>query len=607
MMPNSRKQNKLAKQITKQSVIDVTANQVNVRPRRRNRRKPVYCDTEPSQKNTSAQAGTVLDKKGKFYDEYLQEDGEFNAQAKSFILKYLDPNAEHSSKLDSTQVPDGTLETSAGTQIRYLETVKFPWQEVGTTSLAESTYSFLVLQLPLLRALTIILAREHDGEFEAEQMAAFCRTFVITPPDNARYPNWEQVSNVDGMFFTILDTVPLRAVTPPSAGGVSDTVESYRFSSQGITVDFNTPDLLNQGTVVSMRYPLDMSTRAFALEGPLSSFPVFYYDTNTLRTAIPTPNVNLQASVRFFPGAIPVGNFINLADGASTPNVTVTVPFRNAANSFVASVGDELNISMLAAGTRATYLLNNFTTGTFINIAEAGVFVNDRTVSATRFYVTEPQDDAEPEMFTDIQMTVATIPPVTQSQIMQSNPKAFHALAKESGGVYVPSAIFQPFVSMTKASDYRKIGLQNSLTTESDLDQPEAGWYDTLDTNFGATVINFQSIPYACKPFIKICRGVEFVPAGQSVLTLAVFGCPAEQMEAVDICKSIAQSQPHGYPASYNGFGILFSKVMSIVELIPRALQTTRNLSHAVTQACDAVDSAQIIPRTAGLFRKMRM
>jgi hypothetical protein len=171
---------------------------------------------------------------------------------------------------------------------------------------------------------------------------------------------------------------------------------------------------------------------------------------------------------------------------------------------------------------------------------------------------------------------------------MQQNAKADVQLCKETNGVYIPSSIFQPVFTVTHASDYKKILLVNQKTelTSVDID-PQLGWHDTLDVNFSVTVVNFQGVPWAFKPLVKIFRGVEMVPSPNSIVGAFATGCPTMQSEAVEMCKAFSEKQPHGYAYNYNGLGILFSKALGVVEKLPTLLRSGRNMSRMIGKICD--------------------
>jgi len=496
---------------------------------------------------------------------------------------YCDPCGEHTCSLDAARIPDGALQSSVGGFFRGVDTIMFPWQEPGVTALDGQTFSMLFLQVPLLRNMMIILAKQHGGEFDAAMMDRFAQTFADMIPSDAQYPNWLNLG-AQFEYMTMIDTSALRNVVPPN-NGVSGTVDSYRFSSQGFTVFFNTPDLVDQGTFTCMRYPLNHDTKSFAIDSELAGAEAEYFQfaANVIDVGV----VNLQLGLGQGSLLIPVYN--GLVSALPSPNFSAITALRNSSGSFTVAPANVLRYEL--SGGNLVRLVNT-TNGQAITVLTVPFTtnVNDRFNNTIRLYLLSNAPSPDERLF-DEEMTVLTVPPITQTDMLQQNPKTIVQLAKETNGVYIPSCIFEPVFNVTKSTSYRKVLFITPTVNTTELIDPFSGWSDTIDTNFGISVANFQGIPYACSPLLKVCRSVEIVPAPGSFAGAFATGSPPEQPEAVDVCKSFTEKQEHGYPSNWNGLGILFGKVMAVVERIPVMLQTGRNIAREVSKVCDAESS----------------
>nr|QYF50034.1 MAG: hypothetical protein 2 [Sichuan alphatetra-like virus] len=511
-------------------------------------------------------------------------------QSKQFIEKYCDPNGEHCSSIDATRVPDGALQSSAGGNFRAVTTLNLPFQTEGETDLTGKTYSMLLLQLPLFRMLTIVIVRAFGGEFDDALLAEFVRGFnEIIDRALVLFPNWTPFGgSSSGFYFTVVDAAAMRKVLPPNAAGLSDVIDSFRFTSQGLSVYFNAPDLINQGTYVVMRYPTNLSTKVLDLLTGVGVGEPFY-----LRAVSSGPfgNPNAQQIFLNLSGGVPVvpwlpnfSGFLNTLLSGLTPAFVATAAFRNISGSFIVTPGQVLGYD----ATSASVYLNNVTLGTRINILVTtnGTSGGGTAQENTRLYLTDNNPGGVVEL-EDSEITQLALPPLTQEDMLQQNPKAVVNLLKETDGVYVTSSILQPIFEVTHANTYRKVMLATSGHTPSSREiDPGSGWFDTVDRNFGVTVANFQGVPHAFKPMLKITRGVEIVPSPHSILGIFAQGCPDEQVEALDICKAFTENQPHGYPLNWNGLGVLFGKVLRAVECLPEMLRVGYNVSRAVKQVC---------------------
>jgi hypothetical protein len=540
-----------------------------------------------------------------------QSDGGLGEQASAFVRQYCDPCGEHTCSLDAARVPDGALQTSVGGFFRGVTTIVFPWQFNGSVDLTGKTYSMLLLQLPLLRNMCIVIANENDGEFDEVLMTRFATIFGSTDSASATYPSWVSLNDPARLsYYTLIDTNTLRNIIPPGANGVSGTIDSYRFGGQGLNMMFNTPDLIDQGTIASMRYPLNFDTKVLQVETPLLSSDLSYL-RSTARYVTTDPPLWTYTIRPADPIDVSLPSFSGNPSSLPSPNFTATIGYRNAAGSFTVIAGNFLRYEFNLAGIRLVNLAN----GQFLTVAPVGIGQNGDIVEQSfRLYQTSSGTGPFPEEYDDAEFSIIALPPVTQADMLQQNPKVSIELAKETGGVYLPGCIFQPVFNVTHSTSYRKIVLSTKSLDLVTVSDPVQGWYDTFDTNFGINVVNMQGFPYACKPLLKLCRTVEFVPSANSLLGAFATGAPPAEPEAVDVCKAFTDAQPHGYPSDYNGLGILFGKIMGVVKRIPRLMRSGRNLTRGIHDICEAQydtsDDEEVLPlprkRTQKRLRRIR-
>nr|WRQ65253.1 structural protein [Tolivirales sp.] len=532
-------------------------------------------------------------------------------QAKEFCINYIDPCGEHIDSIDAGRVPDAAIPSSAAGFLRSLVTLQFPWQSQQSIDLTGKTYSFIVLQTPLFRSMAFVLADAQGREASNSSLTDFCLAFSkLAAREDALYPNWLEYG--EGRYWTAIDTIILRNIEPPSDLGVSKLLDSYRFSSQGINIMFNTPDLLNQGTFSSFRYVPGPSVKTFTpiVEGtgtelslvvthrmsgglnPSATFAVVTKPSSpfSFTATIPPPFTGGQIGL---PLKAPYDFIIDSADG------TARVSFDK---------DDDITFSITSAIvtpgiTGINYFINNVTKSTTTQLLAAnstGTFSDVHPIVASNL--------DEKIVVVDHDVTVFTLPPVEQADMFQNNPKTSISLAKATGGVYIPGTIIQPVFSMTSAAEYRKVLFTTSELNLNhvDLFNYAEGWRDTCDKNFCINIINFNGIPYAAKPFIKINRSVEMVPSQKSILGITTMGCPQPESLALEMARAFTECQPHGYPSDYNGLGILFEKVMRVFNALPAILRTGDDVVKNVRKVCESEAMDDLRAKIDGLFRSAR-
>jgi hypothetical protein len=518
----------------------------------------------------------------------------FSEQARSFILGYIDPCGEHVRSLDAARVPDGTLDVSSPGFIRDVDTLVLPFQSGEDILLNSKVYSMLGLQFPLMRALIIVLVDREGKEFDSAVMNQFIKTFSnIVKKENHFYPNWTGYS-ITGSF-TVIDTGPLREITPPTESGVSSTIDSYRFSGMGFDIFYNTPDLINQGTLATMRYPVDQSLKVLLETSPLTGASPVYLRYSWVRTGESTFSLFINIDPLNPVQGLPAFSGPVTVDEGDLGDAFLAVGnYRNATGTFTINDGDAVIYRIASQEVTIYNITNDQFLGLFAISTSATLGIV--YIGSERIYETSGPTNISVQ---NKEIITIGLPPVTQAAIFQNNPKAFIELSKEDGGSYQTGRIYQPVFNVTHSSTYTKVVFANSETDLADISNDAPGWEDTVDQNFSVQIANYQSIPYACKPMFKIARTMELIPGEASILSLTTTGCPPKERGAIDFCVAFSEAQPHGYPTDYNSLGILFSKVVRAVELLPRLLRSGENIAEVVTGAVEEV-------RSSGLLRGKR-
>jgi len=550
--------------------VNIKAKNVSVKTNRTRRKKHTKNAPQPppeeeitgQQMSFGVQSGFGMPRSAlqAIINESASECTPISKQAKQFTLNYLDPCGVHTDSLDAARCPDGALQTASPGFVRSVNTFEFPFQSPGLVALDGLTYSIMFIQPPLLRALAIILVNANDGEFSEDIMNLFCESWAnIEKRELAFYPKFIEL--YEGLYWTVVDTEVLRAVIPPDVNGVSGTIDSYRFTSMGMNIMFNTPDLIDQGTLVSLRYPTNATTRSFTLEQAIIGTPMYlrsswFSNIGTLGNYIITIGQG---------GIYPWPSFVGNIGDFPTPAFLSQQLYSNASRSFTVNIGDSVNYVTIGSDV----LFNNVTNGNQLLLFTLPATFPPNNVSNSfqvRLYV---QDGPIEEVVEELDYEVVALPPLEQADMYQQDPKCMVALAKETGGVYLPGAIAQPVFNVTHSTSYRKVLFSTKSTDLAKLLGMGGGWYDTVDQNFMISIITMKGISHAAKLLGKFNRSMELVPAAHSILGFTTMGCPSPVRSVLPACFGFTQFEPHGYIANYDGLELLFQDVMTMLDALP--------------------------------------
>lgn len=551
--------------------VKINANSVTVNKKNRRRNKPRKQKTEQLETPKTAMSYSGDTK----IVEIVPPIGgkvikDLDDPHQGFLYQLLDPNDEHFTQ-HMYKIPDGALSMSALLQFRFVETVWPPFVNRTSTDLTGRNYSALFLQVPFFRCLGVYIVHRLGQEFGSLEINSFIRTFLTlnSDQDTLYFPNWHATDLVENpgtpeeeplMYFTLFSTNALRNLEPPSELGISATISQYRICGQGVTIGENSPDLFNQGTCEAGQFNINQTFNTFnADSGGGDAIPTTlagYFTPSTQQVAITSSTTYV----------IPSFGFISLPSPTWTSDHIILLK----SGTRLASPGEALRYER----TGNTINIVNQVTGALQSLVQIAPSNASGTAFVARLYYVRAEDDPIPNVV-DSKNVQVSLPPVTQQQLAQADVLSDCKIFSRNGGVYQPLRFWQPVFNMQQASNYGKLYFANTFTTAEDVvNTTGGGYFDSSDLNFGIGVMNFQAVPYAAAPLIKINRTVEVVPAENSVYGPVVTGCPTQCSEVIELARSTIMSEPHVYDGDENGLGLLFSKLISILPHVIKGTKT---------------------------------
>jgi hypothetical protein len=511
----------------------------------------------------------------------------------SWLQHYLDPCGEKHFRGGGVRVPDGALPFSCEVQPRFVDTITFPFTNISVVDQTGRNFSMLCMLTPLFRGLAIVVINSRSLEFGDIRMKAFNKAWsTIQNRTDILFPNWFpfivgdeiEVETAEN-FITVLSTTAFDQLLPPDLAGNSPIIQQFRITGMGMEVLHNTPTLFDQATVVVGRFNASTAMRAAATTDVAGYNPIY------LRTNFAANNfLSVTASIPggFTPPSMFVFNFAGtIAPGGFTPIFIAEAPVRNAGLTFQIAIGDEIRYTHELG----RIYMQNVTTSSRLEL-QLGI---PGLQGSTRIYysdVIDLEDQRTVISEFDPDLTVIGLPPTTQADIIQQNPLAYQTLLKDNGGVYFTNQIWQPVFNMTNSTGYRKVVFNSLDQSLVDLADPDIGWFDSVDTNFGFTIANFQSVPYAAAPMIKCLRTDEWVPSPHSIIGMMTFNACDKNEVAVLIAQDFMNKMPHAMPKDFNTNGKLFGMISGLIRTLPVAL------SHGVQISKDVAKLVQDVVST---------
>lgn len=549
------------------------------RQRRRQRRAPVV----PNQMVPEGQIqimGRNMIRRGKI----TVDTKSVPEYTKGFLERHLDPCGEYRTALDYGKCPDGTLPQSASGQFREVFTIRAPGTSETQISLTGQMWSLAIISPPLWRVCQILVADMNRAEVGDAALNAAMSHLNTFGDEDAEYPQWAE-TKVEGVYVSVVRWKALSGVSEPSTLGVSPLISDFRITGEGFTVSHNTPSLIDQGMAVVAQFNPNVEPRTLglAIDDGLTTAQWaasirVRFQSNDIAYGTVLPGVGAYPWTYNIVGTLP-------GDGASSNTSvigTATADYTYG-GSTIYSAGQQVRWAATRAGSTVTVRLQSNTEGVWSNTPLPQILVSTTGVAA----MVEGFGLLGEVVEQLVRANIVTMPPITQEDLIQMTPKTVQFLLKDTRGFYVVKRVWQPVLNMTRASSYGPLRFIDQDTSLTSVSGGLGGIQDTFDANYGFAVCNLSSLPIVCAPYVKAIRSWEVVPSrGSSWGPFTTTTAPKDE-NAMMIARTVSDLDPFAYPHDYNGFGVLFAKVCSIISKIPRALRTGAAVADKVAQVCE--------------------
>lgn len=580
--------------------LNVKADNVNVgrtNGSTRRGRKVKRAEKEKLESNIVTQKGLMtrdshmVAELGLVRDELLDMD----KNAVSWLYKYIDPagSVETGRAIDEfSKVPDGLCTFSVDAEIRVIKPISVPVETPtgppGELSLDGKVWSLVIISYPMFRTAFIAV-----GNYNNESMSGAVNNSLATALNNLE--DYRAVVDADewvpfhepgeGWYYRIVPLPPTYDLPDP-VGGPTRTVTAYRLTYKSLTIEDNSPTLLNQGFWNGAQYAISPGMTpimATETEGVLS--PIFFrnYNQNGTQTLVVIRNLQpfnpVEAGVNsrsdsYFAVEIGVGSL-------QTFNYQVPIGytwFVSTGGPIFAESGDTVTFTR-------TPLLMTIASDNTTSPAPIVTPMSTVVLSTGFTYVV-----LDLPLRTNAGGNNSTIelPATNTEQVAANNPKQVQYLMKESGGAYlVHSKIRNPVFELTDNNQFGPIQFtspgKDALTNFSD----GSGIQDSFDRNLSTSVAVFMGIPHANVPVVKVYQGWEGLtnvntPFGQ-------FGHSglARCEHILQMAESMTTRTTGVYPANDNFLG-------SLSKMAARLLSSTKAVDASAPYLHKLVDLSLI-------------
>nr|NP_937980.1 large capsid protein [Euprosterna elaeasa virus] len=461
----------------------------------------------------------------------------------------LDPCGEYKSTLDYGKVPDGAIPMSVCGQFRETFTIRHPGANPMVAPLDGTMWTLGIIRTNLWRTPFLLIADMRNAEISDSSLDEVARSFnnYVGEIELASHPNWVETLQ-EGLYWSIQRWTALIGVPPPSDTGVSPYITDFRMTGSGFTVSSNTPSLINQGMVVVAQFNPNTENKEIVPhsesgETPMGWSRVYSLSTSQIVTTYIQPGVGgAQNTFTVIANRGPA-----VINSSVLPAVTQGYRFLNGDTY---AVGDSLRYQFTErdSGGYTVYLQRSTDGTTFTNIGPPSTTTaapsGTSTASGVGFIL-------EGDVLAG-RVNMLTLPPFTQSDLMQQTPKTCVFQIKE-GGFYVRQDVWQPVYNMTPASRYAPVRFVSGAITLDSLNSSVGTIRDTADSNYGFALCHMTSIPLACAPFIKAEMRFEAVPGRNSPWGLFATSTPPKDEVALTISRTVMDLEPFAMPLAYNG------------------------------------------------------
>lgn len=491
-----------------------------------------------------------------------------NANEKGFYFKHLDPagSVETNRAVGAcSKIPDGLVTFSVDAEIRVVKNIGVPTFDRSIVDRSERVWSMYLMSYPLFRIAAIFLANMSNLDPNAEILALFCKTLNNLPDYRVvvASENWELL--VDDWYYLILALPPTYSLPDPSESNLR-TVTDFRLTYKSITVEDNSPTLLNQGFWAGGNYAITPASQPLEAQVGVGSI--------SWASIINTSTVAAQGSYKLVIRNLPpipvtvLGDaFISLtndlffgvqvtatAGGTGAYGFTFIIPegivWTQITGTVFAIEGDTITVSRPRGGT--------FTDVTIASSSSAFVYTLNLGTIGNAVNTVSFKLDSEAIVQTGGTASVVSLPAINTDQIAANNFKMEQFLMKESGGAYlVHKKIRNPVFELTNAREYGPILFSTPGYPMSDNHLDGSGILDTMDRNFSTISAAFKGIAYANNPVVKIYQGWEGLTNVDTPLGQFGHSGLAKNEELLQLIDCITTMTTGVYPARDNFLGAI--------------------------------------------------
>jgi len=471
--------------------------------------------------------------------------------------------------------------------IREFETINSPWSsesEVGNTT---SNWGLWAISPPGINTQFIFIASRNNSQPSPEQLALLLQNLNDSAPKI--FPVWD--NSIIANFYV--------SIYKNKSGKVYDNndklMESLRIIGDGCVFLHNTPTLWDQGSFAVGQFQTDISNVPVDPDSSLATleytsgatpgsatFRITYQGPNNGGVLMPSTAVNPAT-----PGIGFIGQNVGAQFRIKNPNTGgLFINFPNVTN-------PNLNI---------TYVPQAGNVEPYYNLVQTGNNPPFRITPIPAGQVQRIPMELEGEVVEEIQnkanYTVWDLPPLSQADIVQADPKFSAELMKNHEGFYWVRRFFEPQMNMTDVSNTGIIKFRAPGVPPPTSQTPFGGIsFDVFDKNGASVVAVIRGISHAAAPTIKICKFVEFMPSPGSPLAPFCGDCPMKDEDAVEIFRQIQTSGPHSYIPDANALGLMAAMLGKVIEYLPRFLRGARSISQAVMNVVDWTENT-LFPST---------
>lgn len=529
--------------------------------------------------------------------------------AKDWAHAYLDPTSQWMTVPSHVRIPDGAMPNSTAMCLRGglncyppgMPTMLNPQQSVP---LDGRMWTLTIIQLPLFRHPYILVANMLSGEMSEEDQDFLAAKWNNTsePPV---YPTWEVLNEATSSFWSVINWTALKDVALPDPhSSLPSEIKGYRMTAIGLNANFNVPDLVNQGVAVAGQWSFDFGTAEAVMEHVvkinhhsgrwqiIQNSTVWTYSLD-IRIPCEVQETIISNSTRAFMVRQDYNNFVRSPSASTNQFCFPRFFFNNASqnnsatHTFVTSENlvftDDTSATWdIPAGTTisCTYAIGsggNVTPAVTVTMS-CTITVDDVEVPLTLFSsqvvpgalvstaLVRPAQDAITDSVEGMKQMVTTfgLPPVGMQTMIQSSPKTVVFLLKNSAGCYLPARIFEPQFMVQNAAEARPICMGRPGVF------PTAGGpIDTVDRNFGVSVMVLSGISWSAAPMLKFTRDFEVIANDNTLLQLTMTIGEDLCQRVIEFVRSVTNHHPFAYPATYNCFGVLAKAIEGMLESLP--------------------------------------